>query len=273
MNCIREMMTEPKLRVSAFRNTLLGATLLVMLTLLAAMPSHADYWYSGAAVLSNGTVYGWGVTDVTNDFMFHMAWATTTLTSPVKHRQAYNTTGAQNVAVAEVTLPFDGGDLGYYEVQSIHSAYCFYCYCFYVDNAMSWASTNLAQIPYKLSLVSTLSQGPSSCDPGQAGWDRKVLWQVMDQFVPAHPIQRAMGVSDSIAIGSPNTCGVSPKVGSGGTDGFGRFDDHYWLCSTGCVGGTCQTNASQTWTVDGTVLTSDVKSIVYRCNSITINGQ
>ena len=89
---------------------------------------------------SDGTVLGWGVTDVTTDFMFHQAGATTTLTSPVKHRQAYYTTGAQNWTRADVSLPFDPDDLGDYLVSTTHTGYCFWCYCFYVDNETSGAA-------------------------------------------------------------------------------------------------------------------------------------
>ena len=127
------------------------------------------------------------------------------------------------------------------------------------------------QVPTGLSLVTTTSQGPASCGEGMAGWDRWVRWQVLDQGGQA--IQRAMSVSDSINIGSPNTCGASPETGTASTDSSGQFADHYYLCSTGCIGGTCQTNASQTYTVAGFVLSSDVKSIVYSCSSITINAQ
>jgi hypothetical protein len=127
------------------------------------------------------------------------------------------------------------------------------------------------QVPTSLGLVSTTSQGPASCNPGFAGWDRQVVWQVRDQNGQA--IQTVMSVSDTIAIGSPNTCGASPETGNATSNSSGQFADHYSLCSTGCVGGTCQTNASQTWTVSGRVLSSDIKSLVYTCNSITINGQ
>src|SRR3990172_835591 len=83
---------------------------------------------------SDGTVYGWGVTDVTNYSMYHMAWATTTLTSPVKHRQASSTASAQNWTRADVSLPFDPDDLGTYSVSSTHTGYCFYCSGRFGDN-------------------------------------------------------------------------------------------------------------------------------------------
>ena len=98
-----------------------------------AGPSRADVWYSGAAVAGLGDVYAWGVTDVTNYSMFHLAWATTTLTSPVKHRQAYYTTGAQDWTRTDVSLAFDPDDLGYYFVSTAHTGYCGWCYCWILD--------------------------------------------------------------------------------------------------------------------------------------------
>jgi Bacterial Ig-like domain (group 2) len=132
-------------------------------------------------------------------------------------------------------------------------------------------ATATVQVPTSLRLVSTTSQGPGSCSSGSAGWDRRVIWQVLDQA--GQVINKSMSVSDSIAITSPNTCGASKITGSATTDSTGRFSDHYYLCSTGCVGGTCQTNANQTYTVNGSALSSDIKSLVYTCTSITINGQ
>jgi len=120
----------------AFVRTLRGATLVAMLTLITAAPGHADVWYSGAAVAPNGAVLGWGVTDVTNYSMFHLAWATTTLTSPVKHRQASYTTGAQNWTRTDVSLPFDSGDLGTYSVSSTHTGWCSWCNCYAVSIAL-----------------------------------------------------------------------------------------------------------------------------------------
>ena len=139
MNSIRKTTIEPRLWPRAFRSALRGAILLTMLTLSTALASYGDVWYSGATVASNGTVLGWGVTDITNYSMYHQAWATTTLTSPVKHRQASYTNSAQNWTRADVSLPFDSGDLGLYLVSSTHTGYCFWCYCFYVDNETSAA--------------------------------------------------------------------------------------------------------------------------------------
>jgi len=48
----------------------------------------------------------------------------TTLTSPVKHRQAYYSTGAQNWTRADVSLPLDPDDLGCYfeRATALHDA-------------------------------------------------------------------------------------------------------------------------------------------------------
>lgn len=206
--------------------------------------------------------------------MIHTAYVKTTLTSPHGRTSYSGSISSANWVRADVSLAFDPNDLGTYSVLSFHGVYCpVWGWVVPLWAPQTSSQTQLQQVATKLSLVSTISQGPASCSPGMAGWDRWVQWQVLDQFTPAHPIQRVMPVSDSIAIGSPNTCGASPKIGNTTTDSSGRFNDHYWLCSTGCVGGTCQSNASQTWTVDSHVLTSDVKSLVYKCNSITINGQ
>jgi hypothetical protein len=136
---------------------------------------------------------------------------------------------------------------------------------------VSSSSTCNVQVPTSLKLVGTTSQGPASCGSGSAGWSRWVKWQVLDQ--QGQPINSQMNVSDKIAISGTNTCGASPKTGMTTTDGSGVFPDHYYLCSTGCVGQTCETDASQTYTVAGITLTRDVKSIIYRCTGITINGQ
>jgi hypothetical protein len=128
------------------------------------------------------------------------------------------------------------------------------------------------QVPTSLSLIATISQGPASCSQGTAGWDRWVTWQVLDQT--GQPIQQVLTVSDTLTIGSPNSCGTSGRTGSANTYNTGQFPDHYFLCTTGCAGGnSCQSNGTQTWTVQGKVLSSDVKSVVYKCSSITINGQ
>jgi len=115
-------------RPRVFVTTLRGAVLASALTLFTALPFYAYVWYSGAAVGSDGTVYGWGVVDVTSYFMYNKGIVSTTLTSP-KGRQASAQSNEQNVARADVSLPFDPNDLGTYFTSSLHSGYCPWCDC------------------------------------------------------------------------------------------------------------------------------------------------
>ena len=161
MNSIREMTIEPRLWPRAFLSALRGATLVAMLTLITAAPAHADVWYSGAAVAPNGAVLGWGVTDVTNYSMFHMAWATTTLTSPVKHRQASSTASAQNWTRTDVSLAFDPDDLGTYSVSTFHEGYCYWIYAFIL------AATSLAPVNDAPARLVHANYPP--CAPGGVG--------------------------------------------------------------------------------------------------------
>ena len=42
--------------------------------------------------------------------------------------------------------------------------------------------TVTVQSPTSVGLVVTSSQGQASCESGWADWDRRVIWQVLDQF-------------------------------------------------------------------------------------------
>ncbi|HUJ31711.1 MAG TPA: hypothetical protein VLY23_10560 [Candidatus Acidoferrum sp.] len=74
-----------------------------------------------------------------------------------------------------------------------------------------------------------------------------------------------------------NSCGfpaTGGTTGTGYTDSSGQFPDTYSTCSTARLnGGSCQSTENQTWKVAGVVLTTDVKTAVYTCSGITINGQ
>jgi hypothetical protein len=144
------------------------------------------------------------------------------------------------------------------------------------------------QVPTSLQMVagSSNTQQVSSCVytvNGQqyngAGCKRTLKWQVMDQRSPAQAIQFAnLSASDSLDnAGGTNTClfpAHGGTTGTGFTDGNGQFPDTYTTCSSACLnGGSCQSTELQTWTVGGVVLSGDVKTVVYTCTSITINGQ
>jgi hypothetical protein len=79
--------------------------------------------------------------------MVHMAYVSTTLTSPVKKRQAASgLVSAQNSVRADVSLPFDPNDTGTYIVQTANQAFCYFCMCYFI-NCQSAASANNAAYP------------------------------------------------------------------------------------------------------------------------------
>ena len=104
--------------------TLRFAGLVAALTLLPALPSYASAWYSGASVASDGIVHGWGVTDVTTSYMYHVAYVSVTLTSPNGRQAHLDVRSAHNSVREDVYLPFDPNDLGQYELVSMHHAFC-----------------------------------------------------------------------------------------------------------------------------------------------------
>lgn len=86
--------------------------------------------YSGTSVGSDGTVYGWGVTDGTPPpgyAMTHTAYVWTSLTSPKGRSTASGPPGyykyAVNVVRVDVSLPFDPTDLGTYTTQCFYGVY------------------------------------------------------------------------------------------------------------------------------------------------------
>ena len=145
MNCMRESETKQTPRRS-FVNTLRRACLVSVVTLLAALPSYPWTYYSGASVGgAGGTVYGWGVTDVTQPGMYHTAYVNATLTSP-KGRVANNGIIQATSSVREdLSLPLDPNDLGNYLVTSSHSGFCHMCNCWLFENCGSGAS--VAELP------------------------------------------------------------------------------------------------------------------------------
>jgi len=127
------------------------------------------------------------------------------------------------------------------------------------------------QVPTSVAVISTTVQGGAVCPGGSAGWSRTVVLELRDQS--NSPIKFAgIVMADNITIGSPNSCGASnSQTGQFATDANGRWPDTYFICSTACATGSCQTNATQTWTANAIALSQSV-SVVYTCNSITVNG-
>jgi hypothetical protein len=95
---------------------------------------------------SDGTVYGWGVTDVTSYTMHHQAYVTTTLTSPKGRKDGPVYGSAQNSVRVDVALGFVPSDVGIYLVESTNQGYCYACNC-WILNSGSGASANNAAYP------------------------------------------------------------------------------------------------------------------------------
>jgi hypothetical protein len=258
--------------VLAFKHT----TLIAVLALFTALPSHGYSWYSGASAGSNGTVDAWGVTDGTTYTMYHIAHVWTTLTSPVKHRQAgpvYNS--AQNSVRADVSLPFDSGDLGTYLVQSTNQVYCYGCLCYFI-NCQTQASVS---VPYSASFIAQINAYPLStaecaarhAPPGTSGYERIVKLELRDSNGVPIAIP-GIQMTDGIQITPRNDLGISGgQTSNAPTDSAGRWSDWYRVCSTACPGSTGETDALQYWWANGIPLLH-VNAVFYKCASINVEG-
>ena len=138
-----------------------------------------------------------------------------------------------------------------------------------ISRPQTTAGTNVG--PYQVEPIDTASQGPAQCKvKGQAGWVRNVTNQVQYVSGAAYAVS-GLSVSDNIAVGTPNTLGVSNKQeGQTPTTGDGSFPDTYYVCSTACPG-SGKTGATQNWIVAGIPLLH-VDGLVYECGSISIDG-
>ena len=118
---------------------LLGrASVVVVLALVTALPSHAYNYYSGVSVGSDGTIYGYSVTDATPPpGMHHMAYVAATLTSPNNRVAYYGQISAPSTVTQNVSLAFDPSDLGTYVVTGAHSGFCYTCVCWWFQNMQS----------------------------------------------------------------------------------------------------------------------------------------
>src|SRR3990172_251690 len=97
------------------------------MALLPAAPASAQTitTYSGVSVGSNGTIYGWGVTDAYGGGMWHIAYASTRLQSP--NGRIYNSywQQASDWVTANSFLVWEPNDLGDYCSNSEHEYQCF----------------------------------------------------------------------------------------------------------------------------------------------------
>jgi hypothetical protein len=127
------------------------------LTLLTAVPMHADTFYSGAAVNSNGSVYSWGVTSACS-MSSHTTHMTSTLTSP-KGRQASGNASDGCYTEVDLYLAFDPTDTGTYETESDSWAFCPVLGLWFWNGVESEGSANDCPVPTNLTIDSGSDAG------------------------------------------------------------------------------------------------------------------
>jgi len=138
---------------------------------------------------------------------------------------------------------------------------------------LTWRPTQQVNVgPYQVELIFTASQGPANCSiHGQAGWVRNVTNQLQYQGGSPYAVS-GLTVADTLSVGSTNQLGLSgPQTGQDTTTGDGSFQDTYFACSTVCPASTGYSNFLQQWTAYGVPL-PHVNGVVYKCQSITIDG-
>jgi hypothetical protein len=149
MKTLRGNNLKENYRARRFSSALSAAKLALAFILLvtAASTAKASGIYSGASVGSDGTVYGWGVTNVPGSpgYMYHYNYISGTLTSP-NGRQASGNYNATDYARYDVSLPYDPGDGGTYMVQSLSSVYCTAAGAWIVWNAFTEAQADTVTV-------------------------------------------------------------------------------------------------------------------------------
>lgn len=102
----------------------------LLASILSLIASAAVYGqsstYNGTSIGSGGTIYAWGVTDVTNYGYMHTAYVSAKLTSP-DGRVAYSgMQSAANFMRVDISLPWSDSDLGDYVLETRHTGVCQY---------------------------------------------------------------------------------------------------------------------------------------------------
>lgn len=150
------------------------------------------------------------------------------------------------------------------------------------------------QQPTKLVITGTdTTSAEAKCpanNPTGCGVTRTFTYQVYDQLSPANPIQASLDHFDGISavlgsngcnLGSyQTTCATNASCGLQ-TQQNGSFSENLPICAPACISagkciGQCAngpTQANQTWTVNGFVLTGDIKTLSYNCTKVLVDGQ
>jgi hypothetical protein len=112
---------------------------------------------------------------------------------------------------------------------------------------------------------------PGECPTGgpYPGYLRAVNNQV--QYIDGSAYAHSVEADDTVSPGSRQDLGGGTSTGSAQTAADGTFYDGYSVCSPACPGSTGETDAIQTWLVNGVPL-PHANSLIYKCTSITIDG-
>jgi hypothetical protein len=136
----------------------------------------------------------------------------------------------------------------------------------------SGSTRGTVRVPTLVRWINTVESGAAVCPTGQAGFSRQVTLELDDQNGQAMAFS-GITMADSIQNSATNQLGLgNPQTGSFPTNAAGQWPDQYYACSTVCPTSTGETDALQYWTANGSPL-PHVNSLVYKCNSNTIDGK
>lgn len=122
------------------------------------------------------------------------------------------------------------------------------------------------------------------------GVTRTFTYQIQDQLSPSNPVKAHLDFYDGIqTVSGQNGCNLTSYTTSCPqnqsclklTAADGTFPENLPICAPACLAGqTCRsqcgngpTHANQTWTINGYVLTSDIKALTFNCSQVLVNGQ
>lgn len=169
-------------------------SLVAIFTFLAATPLHADTIYSGASVGSDGTIYGWGVTDASS-MTAHTTQMNSTLSSPKGRSTAGSISAGGDYSRIDLSLPNDDNDTGTYFVTSYHWAYCPFYGWFLNGNQTGGSATVVPYVQIQMTTVSPTSIHTNT-DPRNA----TISVQIFHQAIP-----QGTNASVSLQVGTAST--------------------------------------------------------------------
>ncbi len=185
----------------------------IAVVMAAAGSAHGITQYSGAAVSSNGTTNGWGVTDAYYSGMYHVAYVSTTLTSPNGRTASSGWRNASNWVRADVYLGWDATDLGSYLARSTHKFYC------YAILRMSYLPNSSGSVLVRLTKWAALRYDDTTNDIcgykirtrtyqglDEYGWiPKNEYWKLNEAFTSKHESCGVVNIDgDNLVNGQPN---------------------------------------------------------------------